>query len=445
MVLRRFCLAFVFCLGSVSSALAQSWSFDARSIALGAVGQGNLASRMIEEQRPYHSIVIPVGLLQLLNDFDVFKPESDQFDFVRAIEYTASPLHYQVNRHEESTSGRELFTDIRRATLSRDLSDYRGYDLSEQPLAEGLASPTWGKTLRVRGGKDGPFQGFYVGAGPYVSMRTVTAIDPRVVDILASDLPLRFPNTNYLLGSDTAGQIAMAITGGYRGRFAAGGGSDRDGLYVAVDYNYLHGFRYEGVDASLRLDTDGAGLLTINPLLPTPLQIVRTTAESGTGFAIDAGIAAVINGFEVGFGINGIANRINWDQVEQRTYLLSNLFLGQDDFIEGGPFPANDLRVELPKDYHVNGGYFAERWSVLSEFVHGFQGNSVRGGVEYRPGAIELRGGGVYSREKWNPTGGVGLNLSPHVGLDVAVFTVTANAAREHRAAFAVSLRINKR
>ena len=152
MVLRRFCLAFVFCLASVSSALAQSWSFDARSIALGSVsGKDNLASRMIEEQRPYRSIVIPLGLFQVLNDFDVFKPESDEFDFVRAIEYAASPLHYQFDRHEESASGRELFTDIRSATLSRDLSDYRGYDLSEQPIAEGLASPTWGATFRVRG------------------------------------------------------------------------------------------------------------------------------------------------------------------------------------------------------------------------------------------------------------------------------------------------------
>ena len=318
MVLRRFCLALVFCLASVSSALAQSWSFDARSIALGAVsGKDNLASRMIEEQRPYRSIVIPLGLFQVLSDFDVFKPESDEFDFVRAIEYAASPLHYQFDRHEESASGRELFTDIRRATLSRDLSDYRGYDLSEQPVAEGLASPSWGATFRVSGDRDGPFQGFYVGAGPYLSMRTAPRLIRGSSTFLRATTALRFSNTSYQLGSDTAGQIAMAITGGYRGRFAAGSGSDRDGIYAAADYNYLHGFRYENADASLRLDTDGAGLLTINPLLPTPLQIVRTTAESGTGFAIDVGIAAVLNGFEVGFGINGIANRIDWKDVEQ--------------------------------------------------------------------------------------------------------------------------------
>jgi hypothetical protein len=174
------------------------------------------------------------------------------------------------------------------------------------------------------------------------------------------------------------------------------------------------------------------------------LAIIRTSADSGHGYAIDAGVAAVVHGVEVGFGINGIGNRIDWENVEQTSYALGNLFLG-GDFVESGPFPANDLRVELPKDYHVNAGYHADVWSVMSEYAHGFQGNSVRGGAEYRAGVIELRGGGVYTRELWHPTGGVGLNLSPRIGLDVAMFTTAANAARERRASFAVSLRINAR
>lgn len=446
-VLRRSGLVLAFCLVSVNSALAQNWSFDARSVALGAVsGKDNLASRMVDEQRRYRTVVVPLGLFQVLRSLDTFKPESEEFDFVRAIEYAASPLHYQFNRHEESESGRELFTDIRSATLSRDLSDYRGYDLSNQPVAEGLASPNWGATIRVSGDRDGPFHGVYVGAGPYLSMRAFGTIDERVIDILASEDPLRFPNTQYALGSDTQGQIAMAITGGYRGRFAiANPRTDRDGIYTAVDFNYLNGFRYEAAAANLRLDTDSAGLLTINPLLPSPLAILRTSAESGRGFAIDFGIAAVVSGFEVGFGVNGIANRINWTDVEQTTYLLGNLFLGQDDFVEGGPFLASDVRVELPKDYHVNGGYHADSWSVMSEYAHGFQGDSLRGGAEYRAGLVELRGGGVYSREMWNPTGGVGLNFAPRVGLDVALYSTATNAARERRAAVAVSLRINAR
>ena len=123
MLLRRLGFVLAFCLVSVNSALAQNWSFDARSIALGDVsGKSNLASRMVEEQRRYSTIVITLGLFQVLRNFDTFKPESEEFDFVRAIEYAASPLHYQFGRDQESESGRELFTDIRSATLSRDLS-----------------------------------------------------------------------------------------------------------------------------------------------------------------------------------------------------------------------------------------------------------------------------------------------------------------------------------
>jgi hypothetical protein len=444
-VVRRFCLACVFCLVAVSSASAQNWSFDARSIALGAVsGKDNLASRMVDEQRRYRSVVIPLGLFQVLRDMDRFKPDSEEFDLVRSIEYASSPLHYQFGRDQESANERELFTDIRQATLSRDLSDYRGYKLSNQPVAEGLASPTWGATIPLTGDRNGPFQGIYVGAGPYFSMRTAATIDERVVDILGAEDPLRFANTSYPFSTLTQAQFAMAIVGGYRGRFAIEGSSDRDGIYVAADYNYLHGFRLEDANANLRLDTDAGGLLTINPSLPSPLAIVRTSSESGKGFAIDMGIAAVINGFEVGFGVNGIANRIDWEQTEQTSYVLSNLFLG-GDFVESGPVPVTDVRVELPKDYHVNAGYHADLWSVMTEYAHGFQGDSFRGGAEYRLGLVELRGGGVYSRDLWNPTGGVGLNFAPRVGLDVALFTTTANAARERRPAFAVSLRINSR
>ena len=169
-------------------------------------------------------------------------------------------------------------------------------------------------------------------------MRTLASIDQRVVDILASETALRFNNTNYPIESDVQGQVAMAITGGYRGRFAlANGSSDRDGVYVAADFNYLHGFRYENADVALRLDTDAAGMLTINPLLPSPLSIIRTSADSGRGYAIDAGVAAVVNGFEVGFGINGIGNRIDWENVEQTSYILGNLLTG-GDFVESGPF-----------------------------------------------------------------------------------------------------------
>lgn len=437
-------LCFVFAVVSASPAFAQNWSFDARQIAMGSVGGGNenLASQMMSETKGYRSIVLPFGLFQVLRNRDVFNPESDEFDIVTAIEYASAPLHYQFNRDSnESVSGRAFVVDVANADLSRDLNAYRGFELSNQPVAEGLSSPSWGKLIRVTGDEDGPFHGIYVGAGPYLAIRAGAAIDDRIIQTFGSATDVYFPNTAFQIGSDTTGQIAMSVIGGYRGRFDIGTGGDRDGVYAAVNYRYLHGFRMEDVDLAVRLDTDGAGLLTVNPFLPSPMFVTRNTAESGRGFALDFGVGFVARGVEASFGVNGIANRINWTDVSRTTYQLGNLFVGDDEFLETGPVPVGDMRIELPKDYRAHGGYRADGFYGLVEYAHGFQGDSFRTGAEIRLGTIDLRGGAMYVRESWNPTVGAGFNLTEDFGIDVALYGTTANIARERRQAIAVSLR----
>src|SRR6185503_9934939 len=152
----------------------------------------------------------------------------------------------------------------------------------------------------------------FAGAGPYFSMRTAPFIDERLIQVFSAGERLYVPNSHLVAADVTQGQLALAITGGYRGRFAwpsgLGNGSDREGLYVAANYNYLKGFRYEDVDFRLRMDTDRAGLLTVNPALPAPLFISRTNAESGTGMAVDLGVGAVVSNWQFGFGANGLGN-----------------------------------------------------------------------------------------------------------------------------------------
>jgi hypothetical protein len=334
--------------------------------------------------------------------------------------------------------------DIRDAQLSRDLNRYRGSAPANQPRAEGLASPIWGATIKVMKGPGGAFQGVYVGAGPYVSMQTDVNFDQQLIDILGSPSPMYIPNTQMRIGSATRGQMALAITGGYRGRFALPARtSDRDGIYVAANYNYLHGFRYEDVSMALRLDTDATGLLTYSPFLPTPLLVTRDNATSGTGRALDFGVGAVVNRWETGFGVNGVANRIDWTQVERTTYSLDNPFLGDSDFAESVPQLRGDTRVELPVDYRGNVAYRADVWTAVVEAGKGYGGNSFHGGYEYRLGSIALRGGGMYTRKLWNPSAGVGFGMGGRTALDVAVYGNAANVERKRRPAIAVSLRFN--
>jgi hypothetical protein len=433
----------------VNTTSAQNWSFDARKIGLGSpTGGENVASRMIEDEREYRAIVLPFGLIQVFRDFDRLNPSHDEFDLVRTVEYAAAPVHYTIGRDRSDTKADDFIVDIGNGELSRDLNDYKGFIPVNQPPAAGLAAPTWGKTFRVASRPDGSFQGVYAGAGPYVSMRTASVIDDRLTEILREGPPIYIPFTQLTAQNSTQGQLAMAIAGGYRGRFAfapgIGSGTEREGIYVAANYNYLHGFRYQDVDFRLRMDTDNFGLLTVNPFLPAPLFVSRTSAESGRGMAIDLGVGAVINNWEVGFGANGVGNFIDWTDAEQQTYFHANLLQGSGDLLESQPVPVGDVRVELPVDYRANVGYDVGRWAAVAEFGRGLQGKSFHGGGEIRLGTIDVRGGAVYSRELWNPAAGVGLNMSDRAAIDVALYSNSANIERKRNPAIAVSLRFNR-
>ena len=439
---------------SVAPAAAQNWSGDARRIAMGGVGTSeNLASKMIEEEKGYRTVVVPLGLFQVLKDIDIFKPDSDQFDLVRSVEYAASPLHFTIDRDGTGTGA--LFVNaIRNGELDRNLNVYRGFIPVNQPVVYGLGNPSFGGTIPVyRSGETS--HGIYVGAGPYIGFRGGMAIDQQLVDLLASETDVFLPNAAMPITSDLRGEFALAITGGYRGRFGVGGrsGSVRDGVYVALNYNYLRGFLLEDADLALRLDTDNAGLLTVNPGLPPPARVVRQSSDSGRGRAVDFGVATVLNGWEVGFGVNGAANQIRWRDVEGTSYTLSDLFTG-GDFEESVTIGLPDFTTKQPVEYTGDVGYRADRWTAIAQLSERrtddpadegrFDGRTFRTGFEYRFGLLEPRVGTYYSRETWHPAFGAGLNFGGF-GVDGAIYTTDANVQRKRRTAIAVSLRFGRR
>jgi hypothetical protein len=181
--------------------------------------------------------------------------------------------------------------------------------------------------------------------------------------------------------------------------------------------------------------------VTLNPLAPQPLVITRNNSTSGLGLAIDAGAAGVLGPWEFGFSANGIANRIDWRDVERTDYYLTSL-LGGGDFLETPEIFLGDVRAELPVEYRANGSYNAERWTAIAEFGRGFMGTSFRAGYEQRLGRVQLRGGGRLIQERWEPSGGVGFNFTDGFGIDVAAFGTSANVERSRHLALAVSLRL---
>jgi hypothetical protein len=198
-----------------STVMAQSYSGDARRIAMGGIGHSdNLASRFIEQEQQYRSIVVPLGIIQLIRDLDKFDLDNKNlFDPILAMEYAASPIHYQFDRFEEGPRG-QFVTDLINGEISRDLNDYRGFNLTNNLSAEGLLSPSWGYTFKLFKTDAGSFQGFYVGAGPYIPIKTDLHIDEELTDVLKSPTYVSIPNRNFDIGNQSTGQLALSLTGG---------------------------------------------------------------------------------------------------------------------------------------------------------------------------------------------------------------------------------------
>ena len=194
-------------------------------------------------------------------------------------------------------------------------------------------------------------------------MDTTLNIDQQLIDILSSDVDVFFPGATFDIGTLFSEQLALAATFGYRARIGLPGlpsQSDRDGLYIAVDYHYLYGFRYDDIDFDLKFDTEPAGfpLLFPNPgfvtLAPTttPLVIDRFSSTSGRGFAIDVAVSGVSDRWEAGVDIRGIANRITWKDFDGERLALPSLTQALQagfDFITTPLTPPNaTVEITLP-------------------------------------------------------------------------------------------------
>jgi hypothetical protein len=215
----------------------------------------------------------------------------------------------------------------------------------------------------------------------------------------------------------------------------------RDGVYVLFNYNYLIGLRQDTADLNLQILTDSAGLVTLSPST-IPLTINHLTSGSGRGFSTDVGVVLVRNGWEVGAGVNGLANRIDWRDHSQKLFTLTNLTTGVD-FVETSlAAPSGTIRNELPEQYLANLGYSIGPITVRTDWSYDLQKLGARGGGEYRLGRVALRGGARYGTKEWNPTGGFGLNLTRHFGIDVGFFGNSTNLEQRRNLTMAVSLRI---
>jgi len=434
---------------SASSAFAQNYTFDARRIALGGTGgTPNVASGLVERQRRYKSIVIPVGLVRVIKNISVFYPNREDFDFSSAVEYATRPLHQVLGRVENHPGFHQLFADIRDARLNSDLNAYSGFETSRLDFVEGLIAPNWGYTFMLQEA-DRSFQGIYVGAGPYLAVRADYNVNSEFQKILDGSGNTYVPAATLGLGGGTRQETALDITGAYHARFplfeSDGEAGRRNGMYVVANYHYLHGFRYDEVNAGLSVRTDAAGMVSPDQPGP-PFAMNWQTSKNGNGLALDFGAAFVVDRWDFGGGVSGVANRITWSEITRHNIVLVNVQDGSEFVhVKVPPLPGVTKEIELPVTYTGDVAYHREKWSLYNEYSRGFQGHNFSSGLEYRFGAVELRGAARMSQGSWYASGGAGFNLTHNFGVDVAAFGTQTFLEADRHVALAISFRIDKR
>jgi hypothetical protein len=215
-------------------------------------------------------------------------------------------------------------------------------------------------------------------------------------------------------------------------------------MYVAANYHHLQGFRYDDFDARLQLDTDTNGLLVPDPP-ERPFELEWNTSNRGVGLSMDFGVAFVVNRWDFGFGVSGVANRITWRDITRHEVALVSLFNGNEFVHFKVPRGGDEVRTDVPVTYTGDLAYHRDSWSAYTEYSEGLGGTNFRAGLEKRLGGIELRGAGRYSQGSWYPSGGVGFNLTRSFGIDAGLYGTKTFLEAEPHVGLAISLRFDKR
>jgi len=425
------------------SLFAQNYQGDARKIGMGGNGESdNSASKAMEETQSDRTFVLPFGLIQVAKDRQYFDPRKNTFDPSILLQDLADPIHYTFHRGTQSSFVRDLVS----GNINPDLRTYRGFSPASQISAQGLASPSFGHAFRVKGDRD-TVHSIYVGAGPYLAMGTAFKIDGALLSALSGQTSSSLANTSMSINNTTTGQGAASFTLGYRGQFAFQGGAQSSRskrILVATDYHFIDGLRYDAANMQFQFDTGASGFLT-DSSTGNAATLDHYTSTSGRGYAVDLAAAAMMSGWQVAVGANGLGNRIEWSGVRGERLTLSSLLNGNGYVKQPIPDAATEVTVRLPVRYNGSVGYNFRRMSGTAEFAQGFQGTTFHGGFEARFLRFQVRGGGRYSLNRWEPTAGLGFDVTKRIGLDLAGFQTTGNIERTRNVAVAASIRIHRK
>ena len=356
-----------------AQARAQNWSFDARAVGLGGVGStSNVAVDMVDEQRPYCAIVLPFGLLQVIPNLPKLDPTKDEFDLVRAIEYSASPIHFILGAttrrpgllHHRPSEWRD---GLRSQLLS-------GIFAGDERVGRRPGVSELGAHVQAESENQWVLPGYLRGRRSVLLDADVCQIDPALAAVFTSPTPVYTPNTSYYMSNDTLSQFALAVPAGTAG---ASAGREEGSSTVCtlertttISMASVRAFRALGETRHQRerfADCQSQpGLAVLDP---------PSTSSRGPWLCDRHGGRC---------GCRSLGGRLRrqrdceshgLDKCQRTDYVLDSLFSG-GDFVDLPTTQTDDARVELPVDIRANGAYHSDVWMGIVEYGHGYNGTT---------------------------------------------------------------------
>jgi len=379
-------------IGAALPARGQVLSFDARRVGLGGLSlhrSGNLtrfnaAYRAVPKRNDrWHSkltIPIPLGIIQVLKDTTVTRPDSSYFNPIQVANYVFNlPIFYEIKKAPVPTNdvtftiGRNAFGVDLGAAKNLVPTDPFGFDGSGRPIDIGFS------ILGVR-----------ASAMMWVQDQVDLQLGPNLLSFL-HDGQMAQTNTLYDMSATALGAAGFAPTLGWAGRVS---GADQEGVFIGANAHYYMGVVYgesQGSGGFVTGDTLFAGANPVTAELGARTSVSKFGNKFGTGVGADLGAVWIKGPLEVGFGINDVGAKITWPDTR-----IDSVYFDTATNATATLHLANHVQTttKLPVAYLANASMdMGTGTTVGADILHTASGTQIHVGAEQRFGPLALRGG----------------------------------------------------
>ncbi len=379
----------VFFLGMVSSGDLSGFIMNARRVGMGGAflchdGDAvvcNPAYLALPQPDTPLSLPLPLGLLQLWNNFPVLNPDDPDFDPIYITNLLLNPpFHLQVLTPEYTTTEANVTVDISEDLLLIDLGDLQTY-IPTEPVETGILSfrsPRLGKR----------FGNWSFSIAPLLIGEGNVSLSDNLTSALAEAEAFE-ANSRYDVFADGNMAVMASINASHGRRLPFNLLGKDNPIYLGGTAKYLLGWAYVDTKTEVAIitgdpvfDTDEPPDLEFTSIIRSSHPEWGTYSPSGTGFGFDMGLLAEVDRVRVGFGIQDVYSRITWEAEVERWKLNETT----NEIKKKTLVPFEYYRQRIPQTYTISLAYVNTPFRKEAKQEEGYIIAS----------NIDLQGGDVY-------------------------------------------------